>query len=60
LLADGVDGAVALGGIGSAVEQGVGGLIAFQIYDAEDLPGADLVNPVTAGGNDLALAGGVG
>lgn len=60
LFADGIDRAVALGRIGGAVEEGVGGLIAFQIDDAEDLAGTDLVNPVITSGNDLAVAGGIG
>ena len=57
LVADGVGRAVAVGGIVGIVEEGVGGLVALDIHDAENLATFDFVRPGVAGWNDLAVVG---
>ena len=52
LLLDRVVRAVAIGGIGGVEEERVGGLVAFEIEDAEGLALLDLMDPPVACGND--------
>ncbi|MNN48439.1 hypothetical protein D3C81_1629150 [compost metagenome] len=59
LTAQGALHVVAFLGIGDAVEQGVDGLIAFQIEDAQGLAGLDLHQPGFAGGDGGAVDRGV-
>ena len=49
LLADGVLRAVAVGVVVRVVEEGVDGLVAFEVDDADVLAGADLVDEGVAG-----------
>ena len=55
LMADGVARAVAIGRIVRVVEKRVGGLVAFEVDDAEGLAAFDFMRPRVAGGNDLAV-----
>ncbi len=57
LFADGVHGAVALGGIIGAVEQCVGGLVSFEVEDAQGLAGFDHFQVVVARADGVADAG---
>ena len=57
LFADGVGGAVALDRVGGAEEQGVGGLIAFQVQQAQGLTGLDDADVVIAGADGGARGG---
>src|SRR5690606_1638885 len=51
---------VALARVAGAVEQGVDGLVAFQVEKADGLPGPDLEQVGLAGRDDMAEAGGGG
>ena len=55
VFADRVLGAVAFPEVGSVVKQGVGGLVAFEIEDAEGLSGLEFVHPEIAGGDRAAV-----
>ena len=57
LAAQGIHGAVALGGVIGVEEQRIRRLVAFQIGDTQRLPGVDAVQPVIAGADGFAVNG---